>query len=139
MKTIYTINELAEQWSTLACHAMCDSPIDGELFRELACGSFEWLSMYDDDETIPKSIADLLIIMADFAAYSLIDMDTQGFNPQIMHTIVVTMLCQFVNGFKNCGSEYPKLKLSDDLNTEYLNFETADLYKLFFMDNDLPF
>ena len=94
MKAIYTINELVEQWGTLACDSMCESPIDGELFRELACGSFEWLSKYDDDETIPKSIADLLIIMADFAAYSLINMNTQGFCPQIMSDITKTILMQ---------------------------------------------
>ena len=138
MKAIYTINELVEQWGTLACDAMCESPIDGELFRELACGSFEWLSKYDDDETIPKSIADLLIIMADFAVYSLINMNTQGFDPQIMSDLTKTILMQFVQGYKKCGSEYPKLQLWEDFNVEYVDFETNSLFELDYSD-ELPF
>lgn len=139
MNTIYTVRELTDRWNELSCLALSQENIYTETFRVLALNTFELLSEYDSDESIPKSLSELLISMSDFAANALLDGNLSASDPQKMHEIVVTLLCQFVKGFKNCGSEYPKLKLSDDLNEEFLDFKTADLYKLFFMDDDLPF
>lgn len=116
MNTIYTVRELTDRWDELSCLAFSQEDINAETFRILALNTFELLSEYDSDESIPKSLSELLIIMSDFAANALADGNILTSDPQKMHEIVVSMLCQFVKGFKNCGSDYPKLKLSDSLN-----------------------
>lgn len=136
------IKDLEERWNNITNSSLGQAPIDGEFFRSLICDTFRILSHYDADISIPKTLARILILMSEFAAYSLVSDDKQGFNTIIMSQITTHLLCCFAKGFQYSGLSYPILKVPDEyyFNINHINVETNDLLSLQFNDKyPLPF
>jgi hypothetical protein len=136
------LNNLEERWNDLVNLSLGQSPISGQVFQSIIRDTFRVLNFYDKAETISKTLAQILILMSEFAAYSLMSDDDQGFNPIIMREITVCLLWDFARGFQSSGLSYPILQISDEyyFNMNHINVETNDLLTLQFNDEyPLPF
>ena len=119
-----TIKKLHEQWQKTACNGMGDSFIGEEEFLELIKETFQLLSNIDSNQPIPNSIVRILVLMQEFAVYCWFSEN----DPHLkMWTIVSNVLYDFLHGFENSGSVYPKLKLGDEYNIDFFDFETNTL------------
>ena len=136
------INNLEERWNDLVNLSLGQSPISGQVFQSIIRDTFRVLNFYDTAETISKTLAQILILMSEFAAYLLMSDDDQGFNPVIMSEITGRLLWGFARGFQSSGLSYPILQISDEyyFNMSHINVETNDLLTLQFNDEyPLPF
>ena len=121
------IINLEERWNNFANKALGQSPISRQAFHTLFCDTFRILSIYDTNTTIPKILAPVFILMSEFAAYSLMSDDKQGFDPMVMSMLTTQLLACFTKGFQNSGSSYPVLKMPVGFKVDCVNIETHDL------------
>lgn len=124
------IVNLEERWNVITNLSLEHTPINDKVFCSLIRDTFRILSTFDECTTIPKSISRVLILMAEFASYSLMSEDNTGLDTVVIHMITIQLLWSFTNGFQTSGSSYPKLKMHDDFNVKYINVETNDLLNL---------
>ena len=119
-----TITSLHEQWQKTACQGMGDSLIGEAEFLELAKETFRLLSSLNSNHSISNPVARILVLMQEFAVYCWF---SENDPPLRMWTIVSNVLYDFLEGFEQCGSVYPKLKLGDEYNMDFFNFDTNKL------------
>lgn len=119
-----TITRLHEQWQKTACQGMGDSLIGEAEFLELAKETFRLLSSLNSNHSISNPVARILVLMQEFAVYCWFSKN----DPHLRRwTIVSNVLYDFLEGFEQCGSVYPKLKLGDEYNMDFFNFDTNKL------------
>ena len=129
------ITQLHERWQKTACHGMGDSLIDEAEFLELAKETFRLLSSLDSNQSIPNQIARILVLMQEFAVYCWFSDKAHSID---MWAIVANILYDFLEGYEQCGSIYPKLKLGDEYNVDFFDFDTNRLSDMK-MSNEPPF
>ena len=130
-----TINRLHEQWQKTACIGMGDSLIGEAEFLELTKETFRLLSNLDSNQSIPNQIARILVLMQEFAAYSWFSDKAHSID---MWAIVANILYDFLEGYEQCGSVYPKLKLGNEYNIDFFDFEINTLADIE-IDDEVPF
>lgn len=119
-----TINRLHEQWRKTACNGMGDSLMGEAEFLELAKETFRLFSSLNSNQSISNPIARILVLMQEFAVYCWFSEN----DPHLRRwTIVSNVLYDFLEGFEQCGSVYPKLKLADEYNMDFFDFDTNKL------------
>lgn len=118
------INRLHEQWQKTACNGMGNSLIDEVEFLELAKETFRLLSSLNSNHSIPNPVARILVLMQEFAVYCWFSDKAHSID---MWAIVANILYDFLEGYEQCGSIYPKLKLGDEYNIGFFNFDTNKL------------
>lgn len=119
-----TISRLHQQWKRTACDGMGDCLLGEAAFLELAKETFRLLSSLDSNQSISNPIACILVLMQEFAVYCWFSEN----DPHLRRwTIVSNVLYDFLEGFEQCGSVYPKLKLADAYNMDFFDFETNTL------------
>ena len=129
------IQEILKQWEQAACNAMGSQFPKEEYFLKLTRETFEVLSHLDNVQTIPNSVARILVLMQEYAVYCFISDKTNSIE---MWTIVSGILYDFLNGFEQYGSVYPKLKLGDEYTMNFFDFDTNKLFDMK-MNEELPF
>ena len=130
------IQEILKQWEQAACNAMGSQFPREEYFLKLTRETFEVLSHFDNVQTIPNSVARVLVFMQEYAVYCFILDET---NSMEMWTIVSGILYDFLNGFEQCGSVYPKLNLRDEYTMNVFDFDINKLSDIKMDDELLPF
>ena len=129
------ITRLHERWQKTACHGMGDSLIDEAEFLELTKETFRLLSILDSNRSIPNQIARILVLMQEFAVYCWFSGKAHSID---MWAIVANILYDFLEGYEQCGSIYPKLRLGDEYNVDFFDFDTNKLSDMK-MSDELPF
>ena len=129
------IQEILKQWEQTACNAMGSQFPKEEYFLKLTRETFEVLSHLDNVQTIPNSVARILVLMQEYAVYCFISDKTNSIE---MWTIVSGILYDFLNGFEQCSSVYPRLKLDDVYTMDFFDFDTNKLSDIK-MDDEPPF
>ena len=130
------IDALIRRWMHLIDLALEQAPIEGALFRDTARDTFRVLTDRDG-ETIPRDVAGLLMLLAEFSAYAVCASDARGAQQWLYHEIADQLGWQFLQGFGNCGSAYPILNMPD--NTFYpacFDLEKDDLDKIDFAEEE---
>lgn len=129
------IAQLCEQWQNTACKGMGDSFVGDAEFLNLTKETFRLLSSLDSNQTIPNSVARILVLMQEFAVYCWFSGKLRRLN---MWTIVSHLLYGFLDGFEKSGSIYPKLRLKNIDNLDFFDFTTNTLVDIL-LSNDVPF
>lgn len=129
------IAQLCEQWQNTACKGMGDSFVGEAEFLDLTKETFRLLSSLDSNQSIPNSVARILVLMQEFAVYCWFSGKLRCLN---MWMIVSHLLYNFLDGFEKSGSIYPKLKLTEGDNLDYFDFTTNKLVDIL-LSNDVPF
>ena len=130
------VHELLGRWERMACNAMGNDFPKEEYFLKLTRETFEVLSHFDNVQTIPNSVARILVLMQECAVYCFISDEANSIE---MWTIVAGILYDFLNGFEQCSSIYPKLRLGDEYNVNFFDFDTNKLSDIKVDDELLPF
>ena len=130
------IQEILKQWEQAACNAMGSQFPKEEYFLKLTKETFKLLSHLDSSRTITNLVARILVLMQEYAVYCFISDET---NSMEMWTIVSGILYDFLNGFEQCGSVYPKLNLADEHTMCFFDFDTNKLSNIKVDDELLPF
>ena len=118
------MHELLEHWERTANNAMGSDYPKEEYFLKLTRETFNLLSHFDSSHTITNPVARILVLMQEYAVYCFISGKTHSIE---MWTIVSGILYDFLNGFEQCGSVYPKLKLDDVHTMDVFDFDTDKL------------
>jgi hypothetical protein len=129
------IQEILKQWEQAACNAMGSQFPKEEYFLKLTRETFEVLSHFDNVQTIPNSVARVLVLMQEYAVYCFISDEANSIE---MWTIASGILYDFLNGFEQCSSIYPKLRLGDEYNVDFFDFDTNKLSDMK-MNDEPPF
>ena len=129
------MHELLERWERTANNAMGSDYPKEEYFLKLTRETFNLLSHFDSSHTISNPVARILVFMQEYAAYCFFSDETHSIE---MWTIVSGILYDFLNGFEQCGSVYPKLKLDDVYTMDVFDFDTDKLSDMKIND-ELPF
>ena len=130
-----TIAQLCEQWQNTACKGMGDSFVGEAEFLDLTKETFRLLSSLDSNQQIPNQIARILVLMQEFAVYCWFSGKAHSID---MWAIVANILYDFLEGYEQCGSVYPTLKLGDAYNIDFFDFETNTLSDMTISDEQ-PF
>lgn len=118
------IHELLERWNKVACDGMGSVLPSEASFLELAKETFRLLSSLNSNHSISNPVARILVLMQEFAVYCWFSEN----DPHLRRwTIVSNVLYDFLEGFEQYGSVYPKLKLGDEYNMDFFNFDTNKL------------
>ena len=118
-----------------SCKGMGDSFVGETEFLELTKDTFRLLSSLDSNQSIPNSVARILVLMQEFAVYCWFSGKLRRLN---MWMIVSHLLYNFLDGFEKSGSIYPKLKLTEGDNLDYFDFTTNKLMDIL-LSNEVPF
>lgn len=118
------VTELHEQWEKTVCTGMGDGPIEPDYFLKLTNATFQMLSNLESNSDVPNQVVRILVLMQEFAVYCWFSENDPYLN---MWTIVSNILYDFLRGFEKSGSVYPKLKLGDEYNIDFFDFETNTL------------
>ena len=129
------VYELLGRWEQMACNAMGNDFPKEEYFLKLTKETFKLLSHVDSSHAITNPIARILVLMQEYAVYCFISDKTNSIE---MWTIVSGILYDFLNGFEQCSSVYPRLKLDDVYTMDFFDFDTNKLSDIK-MDDELPF
>ena len=129
------ICDLLKQWERMACNGMGDALAKEEYFLKLTKGTFKLLSSLDSNKAITNSVARILVLMQEYAVYCFISEKPHSIE---MWSIVSGILYDFLNGFEQCGSIYPKLRLGDEYNVDFFDFDTNKLSDMK-MNDEPPF
>ena len=129
------VHELLGRWERAACNGMGNDFPKEEYFLKLTRETFEVLSHFDNVQTIPNSVARVLVLMQEYAVYCFISDEANSIE---MWTIVSGILYDFLNGFEQSSSVYPRLKLDDVYNMDFFDFDTDKLSDMK-MNDELPF
>ena len=129
------IQAILKQWEQAACNAMGSQFPKEEYFLKLTRETFEVLSHFDNVQTIPNSVARVLVLMQEYAVYCFISDEANSIE---MWTIASGILYDFLNGFEQSSSVYPRLKLDDVYNMDFFDFDTDKLSDMK-MNDELPF
>ena len=130
------VHELLERWERMACNAMGNDFPKEEYFLKLTKETFKLLSCVDSSRAITNPVARMLVLMQEYAVYCFISDET---NSMEMWTIVSGILYDFLNGFEQCRSVYPKLNLADEYTMYFFDFDTNKLSDIKVDDELLPF
>ena len=98
------IAQLCEQWQNTACKGMGDSFVGEAEFLDLTKETFRLLSSLDSNQSIPNSVARILVLMQEFAVYCWFSGKLRRLN---MWMIVSHLLYNFLDGSEKSGSIYP--------------------------------
>ena len=129
------VHELLGRWERMACNAMGNDFPKEEYFLKLTKETFKLLSHLDSSQAITNPVARILVLMQEYAVYCFISDKTNSIE---MWTIVSGILYDFLNGFEQCGSVYPKLNLADEHTMYFFDFDTNKLSDIK-VDDELPF
>lgn len=129
------MHELLERWERTANNAMGSDYPKEEYFLKLTRETFNLLSHFDSSHTITNPVARILVLMQEYAVYCFISDKAHSIE---MWSIVSGILYDFLNGFAQCGSIYPKLRLGDEYNVDFFDFDTNKLSDMK-MNDELPF
>ena len=129
------ICDLLKQWEQMACNGMGDTLAEEEYFLKLAKETFRLLSSLESSQTIINPVARILVLMQEYAVYCFISGKTHSIE---MWSIVSGILYDFLNGFEQCGSIYPKLRLDDEYTIDFFDFDTNRLSDMK-MSDEPPF
>ena len=129
------VHELLGRWERMACNAMGNDFPKEEYFLKLTKETFKLLSHFDSSHAITNPIARILVLMQEYAVYCFVSDKTNSIE---MWTIVSGILYDFLNGFEQCGSAYPKLKLGEEYTMDCFDFDTNKLSDIK-VDDELPF
>ena len=129
------IHELLKRWERAACNGMGNDFPKEEYFLELTKETFKLLSCFDAAHTITNPVARILVLMQEYAVYCFISDKAHSIE---MWSIVSGILYDFLNGFEQCSSIYPKLRLGDEYNVDFFDFDTNKLSDIK-MSDELPF
>ena len=119
-----TITRLYEQWQKTACDGMGSCPIGEAEFLVLTKETFRLLSSLNTNHTIPNPVVRILVLMQEFAVYCWFSDKAHSID---MWSIVANILYDFLEGYEQCGSVYPKLKLGEEYNIHFFDFGTNTL------------
>ena len=118
------IAQLREKWERAACNGMGSCLLKETEFLKLTKETFWLLSSLNSNHSISNPVARILVLMQEFAVYCWFSEN----DPHLRRwTIVSNVLYDFLEGFEQCGSVYPKLKLGDEHNMDFFNFDTNKL------------
>ena len=129
------IQEILKQWEQAARNAMGNDFPKEEYFLKLTKETFKLLSHFDSSHAITNPIARILVLMQEYAVYCFISEKPHSIE---MWTIASGILYDFLNGFEQCGSAYPKLKLGEEYTMDCFDFDTDKLSDMK-MNDELPF
>ena len=130
------IQEILKQWEQAARNAMGSQFPKEEYFLKLTKETFKLLSCFAAAHTITNPVARILVFMQEYAVYCFISDEANSIE---MWTIVSGILYDFLNGFEQCSSIYPKLRLGDEYNVNFFDFDTNKLSDIKVDDELLPF
>lgn len=129
------IHELLERWNKVACDGM-GSVLPGEVsFLELTKETFQLLFNLNSNQSVPNNVARILVLMQEVAVYCWFSDKTHCIE---MWAIISTILYSFLNGFEQCGSVYPKLRLGTEHNIDFFDFDSNKLSDIE-ISNEPPF
>lgn len=129
------IHELLERWNKVACDGM-GSVLPGEAsFLELTKETIQLLFNLNSNQSVPNDVARILVLMQEVAVYCWFSDKTHCIE---MWAIISTILYSFLNGFEQCGSIYPKLRLGTEHNIEFFDFDSNKLSDIE-ISNEPPF
>lgn len=129
------IRELHKQWERVACNGMGDTFAEEEYFLKLTKETFKLLSSINSDQPIANPVARILILMQEYAVYCWFSDKTHSIE---MWAIISCILYGFLEGFEQCGSAYPKLRLGTEQNIEFFDFDSNKLSDIE-ISNEVPF
>lgn len=129
------ITQLHEKWERAACNGMGSCLLEETEFLKLTKETFWLLSNLTSNKEIPNPVARILVLMQEFAVYCWFSGKVHSIN---MWAIVADILYDFLEGYEQCGSVYPKLKLGDEYNIDFFDFETNTLSDMK-IDDEPPF
>jgi len=129
------VHELLGRWERMACNAMGNDFPKEEYFLKLTKETFKLLSRFDSSHAITNPIARILVLMQEYAVYCFISEKPHSIE---MWSIVSGILYDFLNGFEQCNSIYPKLRLGDEYNVDFFDFDTNKLSDMK-MNDEPPF
>ena len=129
------IYELLKRWERAACNGIGNDFPKEEYFLELTKETFKLLSCFDAAHTITNPVARILVLMQEYAVCCFISDEANSIE---MWTIVSGILYDFLNGFEQSSSVYPRLKLDGVYNMDFFDFDTDKLSDMK-MNDELPF
>lgn len=129
------IAQLCEKWERAACNGMGNSLIGETEFLELTKETFRLLSSLNTNHSIPNPVARILVLMQEFAVYCWFSDKAHSID---MWAIVANILYDFLEGYEQCGSVYPKLRLGTEHNIEFFDFDSNKLSDIE-ISSEVPF
>lgn len=129
------IAQLHEKWERAACNGMGSCLLKETEFLKLTKETFRLLSSLDSNQSISNPVARILVLMQEFAVYCWFSDKAHSID---MWAIVANILYDFLEGYEQCGSVYPKLKLGDEYNEDFFDFDSNKLADIK-ISNEPPF
>ena len=129
------ISQLREKWERAACNGMGSCLLEETEFLKLTKETFWLLSNLTSNKEIPNPVVRILVLMQEFAVYCWFSGKAHSIN---MWAIISSILYDFLEGFEQCGSVYPKLRLGTEHNIEFFDFDSNKLSDIE-ISSEVPF